>query len=380
MKYLYALIPLLTFISLDAQVVLDETNAPKIGDRWSFTIAFAEANQFPVPEVGMNQTFDFSSVGSIVDEFEGKTFGELGEEDLPAVRIIDLQNAGSLTTEFPNANSASELFFPGDEEETDVNILESNESGIFNHGLAFFAIDLGYEAVLKNQVPMIELPFGLHYGDSISYTGLEATVDLEENTRDTFRVTDKLTYVATGTIITHFGTFEDIVVLKRTSEQLFQTYDLEDNSLSGGSIARFLHYEFYQKGNYRPLINYFYSVSNFENPEPVTEEVNVAFFIPRNLTTTSTNTKLLDPTTLLVSPNPFNSELNVTLQGLKDDFISLEIVNSIGQVIWKKSIDNLPLEATSIQINLPNQHKSGLYWLHLNTNEGKLTRPILLQR
>ena len=77
------------------------------------------------------------------------------------------------------------------------------------------------------------------------------------------------------------------------------------------------------------------------------------------------------PVRMYIVPNPVNSGKTVYIYGEFGDVKSVKILNSIGQVVGSFVPSGYPIEVRGIET-------SGLYYIHLNTTEGKIVTKKLI--
>lgn len=82
---------------------------------------------------------------------------------------------------------------------------------------------------------------------------------------------------------------------------------------------------------------------------------------------------------LSLYPNPTTSNLNIAFELENNDYITVDVMNIVGQIVTSQDFGNLPAGYTLKSINVSDL-SSGIYLVNINTNSGVVTRKITVSK
>ncbi|MEE2930912.1 MAG: T9SS type A sorting domain-containing protein [Bacteroidota bacterium] len=112
------------------------------------------------------------------------------------------------------------------------------------------------------------------------------------------------------------------------------------------------------------------------NPEDILYH-DTSWFFQENISPPSNSNEIYVDQNIAVYPNPTNGILNIEFSIFNNQDIKLNLLNTIGEVIFTESSSNYSGEY-SHQINLEDNAK-GIYFLEIETNDGVINKKLVLQ-
>ena len=87
-----------------------------------------------------------------------------------------------------------------------------------------------------------------------------------------------------------------------------------------------------------------------------------------------------DPTTapfeVHTYPNPTIDVLTIDLKGLQNERTFIRIHNLVGKMIKEVEVD--PTTDSKLILNLSNELRTGMYYLHVHNGDRKITKPVII--
>ncbi|WP_370641058.1 T9SS type A sorting domain-containing protein [Flavobacterium anseongense] len=105
------------------------------------------------------------------------------------------------------------------------------------------------------------------------------------------------------------------------------------------------------------------SGNTIENTNAVSASCNLTLSIPEN--------NLSDA--IKVYPNPAEDYLTIDWSNLEINFVSVSLINNLGQIIFKKSIDS---NRNTISVD---DLVKGMYYLKIESSEGQLIKKVTIK-
>jgi len=82
---------------------------------------------------------------------------------------------------------------------------------------------------------------------------------------------------------------------------------------------------------------------------------------------------------IIIRPNPFKTELNVELSSQIDDYLRVELYNTIGTLVYSEVYNTKSISSLSIFKNKLENLKNGIYFLKINLDGGLITKKVIKQ-
>lgn len=221
-KTLLAILSLTASHFVSAQITIDQSDAPKIGQ--TYYSNSIDPTTFPKPSEGINQTWDYTTSQTIASK--------------DTVSIISPSQAGR-TNDFPNSTVVMRFF---QDKSTPFRYVDeffiSNAQAFISEGV-YFSTNTGTKPDVDFNPNRKIFPFPLYYGSGITYNEY-AYVDTEYDNTTNIKATQEVT--GWGKLKLPIGTFDAILV--KTTE--FESYTFSDNTTAKDTVVR---YDFLGKGN-----------------------------------------------------------------------------------------------------------------------------------
>lgn len=335
MKKIYALIPILMLASLfmiGQPTLTFESNAPEIGD--VFYQSYSQDLVNPGPQ-GPNKTWNFSELSV----FET---GELLAIDPADTPFADIFTEANIAFNYSGARSATYNY-------SKITSAEGNNLGMG------FDDDPPMIIYYDNYAKLMEYPCSFNDNFTDSYTGsyeMEGMLVMQSGTID--KIAD-----AWGTITTPAGTFENVLRLKTTRNEIDSIW--MDDLFLWRTVTLFTDYEWYSGDSKVPVFAITISSSALIND-------TVSYF-----TTGTTNiNKLNQPvTSLLVFPNPANDFVKLNYISANSGKLIFTLIDLTGREVKRGEIETSSNLSQEYELDL-SDIVPGIYFIRVT--EGTLSK------
>jgi hypothetical protein len=330
-KIYAALFGLLFSIHAFAQPVLDQSYFPVVGKTFSGRSIYKTVPLPPIPE-GVNQTWDFSGLDSVyITDYNF------------AFRVKTVANTDS-GLYFPGAGSAFISYFGQDSIE--------NFQRINGNDLEYMGNNVKGSPISERfSVPRVDFRSGLGFEETFiwqSRSTLNVGGFMKYN-----KYRDTITYAGSGTLITPFATYQNVILMKRF-------YSIDISFTAGGPfelgyLGR--NWLWFIPGYGVPYVSYTEEVDYFVPDEKLIR--GYVGFIP----TVGNAPTLKNPLSFRLFPSMVESEKQIHLSGLQEDNgQQVEIRDALGRRVLETTVRN-----RSIQIPT---FPSGIYSVLVKSSSG----------
>ena len=326
-RFTLILLSVIAAFSLQAQVVITyATHAPQIGDIISSVYSDAYTN-INYGNAGANQTWDFSAY-TVTGDVETGTFVD------PATTLW----AGQV----PNSNIAMRSLIRDEV----VQFMNVSSSVLKANYLGAYVEEMNILTAYTDDMDIMHFPFayGDSYTDTYGYTSENPEWGMTMITEGTVASEAD----AYGTLITPNGTFTNVLRIKSTDTENYETW--MNGTLVDSGTTIYVTYDWYDISSKYPVVSIDY------DPE-YPEETSITYF------SMSTGNNEMESTTLSVCPNPANDlvKINTSDYHVGD---KMNILNANGMRVFSTTIqdDNLVLPVSDFN--------NGLYFIVIATENG----------
>jgi len=291
-----------------AQPDLDTSYFPKPGKTFSGR-SFSRTLPLPAIEEGANKTWDLTGLAQ--NYITDYSFS------------FRMKNASNLDSavKFPGATSGYVSFFGTDSIENFQKI-NGNDLEDLGYNLKGVAISERFS------IPRVLLRKNIEFQES--FVQQSRSVNSTAGFKKYNRYRDTITYAGFGTLITTFGTYQNVILIKR-----FFSIDVafEPNApLEMGYLGQ--NWFWYIQGYGLPFVEYKQEVDLFV-PDEIIYDGYVGFIPPP-----VANNPTLFAKNLSLVPSIIDSEREIMIAGLNSDVDFVQIFNSKGQLVCTAKVQN----------------------------------------
>ena len=385
MRFYYTFLLLLAFSGVaHTQLIIGAENAPQIGDKWAIYVDFVPSADFPVPAVGADIAYDFSSFGDLIEEELGIAFKDISDDSISTATVrevpvgtgepaLDDLPASALLLDYEllsNDGSGNVLSLP--------DVIDVTDDGVFVLVTSDLAIVDDEVAVVYEALPFprLFLEFGLRPGDTRTSNTTNTTINEELNVEDSTSISRTRTYVGNGSLKTWFAEYEEVAVIKEVFQVRFYTRPIgSTDPFSIAGVQTNISYEFLRAGSFAPVVDYSFDTSNAET-QPVPERVRIS--ISRPIRLTNVETVSAAALGLSVSPNPAVEAVSVTFEQRVAGPVRLRLVDAAGRVVLTRDAGTLPAGTHQVPLTLPAGLSAGTYFVQLVSDGGAAAVSLLV--
>lgn len=355
---------------LAAQVVIDSSSAPVVGDEWSVGIVNIDLADYPLPAVNTRDAvFNFTD---IIPNRRRESF----RIEAPPTEA-DLDN-GEVLPELPGGtvvslNSLVNLLFDIDEEPI-PQFLVTRDSGVFEIGDAFYENGTYSEIDLDTVAQDLMLPFTLReVGDTLAYSYVRTSADSTTGDLDTVSSSRVFRYLYSGSLEMDFGTYPEVAVYLVTDTSRTVT-------VSAGSIVEFTNstvaLQFYRKQSFQPLLTLFLEQPPRTDGTLENSSADAIYYEPVQLSPVSGFVPELE---FELYPNPTSGRLVLTLTERARGRVEVTLFTLDGRRVLGRSYGGRSAGAP-LSLDLPPTLPVGNYILRVAHEAGLGSRMISIVR
>ncbi|MEM7572662.1 MAG: T9SS type A sorting domain-containing protein [Bacteroidota bacterium] len=378
--YTLALAAITAGISI-AQPTIGSESQPQVGDQWAFHNLILPLSENPIPTIGSGIAYDFSFIGDIIDpDLSDLPINMVDLDDMLNLRVREVftqadVSDGTTLPDFANTVVSTELYVPNDYTFGLIGFLDILPEGIFQLGDGFFIPGVGLSELDFPDEAGLNVPFGLGLGDSLYAASSDVSVDVDFGSEDSTFNSTTFAYLGTGSLVTHFGDYDEIAVIRSIDDIQFFTRDIgSSDPFTFASRQIQVYYEFVLPGSFSPLITYDYSTFDLDNLTPATDDINIAFGLPRVLS--STDVVEASAIQLEVFPNPATERITLSFEQRDFGQVELQLIDPMGRMLKVWTSAGLSTGPQQLTYELPASLPAGNYWLRLSTNQQLATLPL----
>jgi len=342
MKKIYALLPMFVFVSvlmIGQPTLTYEGNAPQIGD--VFYQSYSEDFVNPGPQ-GPNKTWNFSGLSTYET-------GELHAIDPESTPFADIFTEANIAFNYSGNRSATYNF-------SKITSTEAN-----NLGMGFDETPpmiIYYDEYAK----LMEYPCSFNDNFTDSYSGgyeMEGMLVTQSGTIEK-------TADAWGTITTPAGTFENVLRLKTTRNEIDSTW--MDDIFLWRTVTLFNDYEWYTSDSKVPVFAITITSSAVVND-------TISYFTTGM---TNINNFKTQQGRLLVFPNPAGDFIRLLYSPLESDKFIFSLVDLTGRELMKEEMTSSLALNQEYRIDLKGI-SPGIYFVKVGDGNLSISKKLLIR-